>query len=86
MVLQSPQWWRRTGRLNGFSISTHFHVMTSYGVFVCRRPSGKDSKLTGTYNSFALSAPTLYIKRYGVNTSTSNLEKNYYRVDKKTTS
>jgi hypothetical protein len=31
-------------------------------------------------------SPTLYIKKEEVNTSTSNLEKNIYRVDKKITS
>jgi hypothetical protein len=34
---------------------------------------------------FGLSS-TLYIKEEKENTSTSNIEKNYYRVDKKTTS
>jgi hypothetical protein len=29
---------------------------------------------------------TLYIKEEEVNTATRNIEKNYYRVDKKTTS
>jgi hypothetical protein len=29
---------------------------------------------------------TLYIKEEEVNTATPNIEKNYYRVDKKTTS
>ena len=31
-------------------------------------------------------SPTLYIKEEEVNTATPNIEKNYYRVDKKTTS
>jgi hypothetical protein len=31
-------------------------------------------------------SPTLYIKADKENTATSNIEKNYYRVDKKTTS
>ena len=55
-------------------------------VFTDQCYPSNDQSERRTRNSYALSAPTLYIKEAKVYTPPHSIEKIYYRVDKKITS